>query len=315
MTVHKMNALTMSAPSQGPRDKNGESNGVHELAPIILPRVSDSLIHKSSMGQLADSNINSRSKGRTDEEGSWTPMTARRRNTMMTKKIQSQVSQKTWPRILVKAERKSNTLWASGMIEIHNSAEEGDDYSDDGSWPILEWEILVRGYPFNTWTDFDAILRFVYRGELDCGHPGSAFDTTEGDIINWCLGRTLQCPKLQNETMKAIMRRDAATDKGLFSQSDQTFIFLGCPVAEWTWMMEKIGVVHKGDGEFEPHKLMSYMIDRLIWDATNGGYAYLNVVRRGGCVANMVARAQVDAATKPKLRFAPWHVFNRHKYL
>ncbi|CZT03795.1 uncharacterized protein RAG0_10438 [Rhynchosporium agropyri] len=282
MTVHKMNALTMSAPSQGPRDKNGESNGVHELAPIILPRVSD----EEQYDDDYEDPIPSLAEGMAKNPG----------------KSRKEV-------------KYARGLWASGMIEIHNSAEKGDDYSDDGSWPILEWEILVRGYPFNAWTDFDAILRFVYRGELDRGHPGSAFDTTEGDIINWCLGRILQCPKLQNETMKAIMRRDAATDKGLFSQSDQTFIFLGCPVAECTWMMEKIGVVHKGDGEFEPHKLMSYMIDRLIWDATNGGYAYLNVVHRGGCVANMVARAQVDAATKPKLRFAPWHVFNRHKYL
>jgi len=60
---------------------------------------------------------------------------------------------------------------------------------------------------------------------------------------------------------------------------------------------------------------MSYMVDRLIWDALDGGFAYLKVIHRGNCTANMVARAHIDAAKMPKPRFAPWHFFNRHRYI
>ncbi|KAL2061888.1 hypothetical protein VTL71DRAFT_7266 [Oculimacula yallundae] len=238
-------------------------------------------------------------------------------------------------------------LWASGMIEIHNSAaamEEGDLDENDmddfvphsrvfvakapicavagrfqellphkRSWPILELEDLVGNHPFNAWTDIDAILMFVYRGEFHAG-TNSYYDSTEGDIVNWRLGMDLQYPKLQNATMKAIMKRDSETQTTLDLMGGK-IPFVTNPVADCICMMEKLGVVHKADGKFQTHKLMSYMIDRLTWDAMNGGFTYLKVVHRGGCVANMVARAQVDAAKKPKPAFAPWHIFNRHKYL
>lgn len=185
----------------------------------------------------------------------------------------------------------------------------------DRSWPILEWTTIIGPAKFGYWHRINAIMKFVYRGELDTGGPESYFNTTESDIVNWCLGQALKCPKLQNISLKAIMKRDATMEQALKAYGDDKIAILGAIAEDGADMMARIGTIHKGDGEFEAHKLMSYMVDRLIWDALNGGYTYLNVVHRGNCTANMVARAHVDAAKKPNPRFAPWHVFNRHRYL
>ncbi|PVH85904.1 hypothetical protein DL98DRAFT_526937 [Cadophora sp. DSE1049] len=233
-------------------------------------------------------------------------------------------------------------LWASVMLEIHNSVEDEEEHPDDEeysgdfgphsrvfvakapiraiakrfqelaphdrSWPILEWRTIIEPANFGYWHRIDVIMKFVYRGEFNTGGPESYFNTTEGDIVNWC-------PTMQNISLKAIMKRDAAMEQALDAYGDDQIAILGVIADDSAYTLEKIGTVHKGDGEFETHKLMSYMIDRLIWDALNGCFAYLKVVHRGNCTANMVARAHIDAAKKPKPRFAPWHVFNRHRYL
>jgi hypothetical protein len=78
--------------------------------------------------------------------------------------------------------------------------------------------------------------------------------------------------------------------------------------------IEHTGAKHIGNGKFESNKLLSYKVDKLVWEAAHGGFSWLSVVHNGGCIANMVARAQVEAATS-KPRFPPWHIFNDHKYL
>ncbi|KAH7313175.1 hypothetical protein BKA65DRAFT_484360 [Rhexocercosporidium sp. MPI-PUGE-AT-0058] len=245
-------------------------------------------------------------------------------------------------------------LWASGILEIHNDEmdEDEDEYDEeysgdfgvqcrvfvakaaicaiskrfqelvpvDRSWPVLEFDVILGPSwsgpsSFNYWRRIDAIMKFVYRGEFNTGGAGSYFNLTESDVINWCLGTAFKCPKLQNTALKAIMKRDAALEEALKACGDDESTILSRIADDSAYLLEKIGVVHKVNGELEPHKLMSYMVDRLTWDALNGGFSYLRVVHRGHCTANMVARAQVDAAKKPKPRFAPWHVFNRHRYL
>ncbi|KAH6717002.1 hypothetical protein BKA61DRAFT_718681 [Leptodontidium sp. MPI-SDFR-AT-0119] len=216
-------------------------------------------------------------------------------------------------------------LWASGMLEIYNGKIDEDidgDYEaysgdfgphcrvfvakvpicaiskrfqepvpTDRSWPVVNfhtvlgpsWSGLDR---FNYWRRIDAFLKFVYRGEFNTGGSDSYFNLTESDVINWCLGAAFKCPKLQNIALKSIMKRDATTEAMKAYREGESAIWSKI-ADDSAYLMERIGVVQKGDGEFEPHKLMSYMIDR----------------------------AQVDAAKKPKPRFAPWHVFNRHRYL
>ena len=66
---------------------------------------------------------------------------------------------------------------------------------------------------------------------------------------------------------------------------------------------------------FSDNKLLSYIIDKLVWDALHGGSTWLGVVHRGTCIANMVAKACFDAAKKPRPRFPPWHIFSHGKYL
>lgn len=240
-------------------------------------------------------------------------------------------------------------LWASGMLEIHKSEEDaeedpGDEEHSgdfgphsrvfvakgpicaiakrfqelvprDRSWPILEWLTIIGPANFGYWHHIDGVLKFVYRGDIDTGGPESYFNTTEGDIVNWCLGEALKCPKKQNLSLKAIMKRDASMEQALDAYGEDRIAVLSDIADDGANILEKIGTVHKGDGEFASHKVMSYMVDRLIWDALNGGFAYLKVIHRGNCTANMVARAHIDAAKKPKPRFAPWYVSNRHRYL
>lgn len=137
-------------------------------------------------------------------------------------------------------------LWASGMLEIHNSEEDEEEDPDDEkysgdfgphssvfvaktpicaiskrvqelapqdrSWPILEWSTIIGPADFGYWHRIDGILKFVYRGGFVTGGPESYFNTTEGDIINWCLGKALKCPKMQNLSLKAIMKRSAAME-------------------------------------------------------------------------------------------------------
>ncbi|KAG4436287.1 hypothetical protein IFR05_008227 [Cadophora sp. M221] len=244
-------------------------------------------------------------------------------------------------------------LWASGVLEIYNKKIDRDqdgDYEAYGgdfgphcrvfvprtticaiskrfqqlvpgarSWPILNFHAILGPLwsgpnRFNYWPRMDAILVFVYRDEFNTGGSDSYFNLTESDVINWCLGAAFKCPKLQNTALKSIMKRDATTEATKTHRGGKSAM-LSEIADDCAELLERIGVIQKANGEFEPHKLMSYMVDRLIWDAFNGGYTYLTAIHGGNCTACIVARAQVDAAKKPKPRFAPWHVFNRHKYL
>lgn len=216
------------------------------------------------------------------------------------------------------------------MLEIHNSAtaeeEDEDDEAWSGdfgpqcrvfvakvpicaiakrfqelipserSWPVLEWQTIMSPSPnqFNYWYRIDAVLKFVYQGSFDTGGPESYFNTTDSDIITWCLGNSFKCPKLQNFALKAVMKRDAATEESMKECGEDENYILRSIAADSAYLMENIGVIHKAEGEFHPHKLISYMMDRLVWDALNGGYQYLTIIHGGNCIANMVARAQVS---------------------
>lgn len=226
------------------------------------------------------------------------------------------------------------------MLAIHNEDDDVDDHDDHTmvfvpkdlictqsgrirrlvptarSWPVLEWDMIVdsseRQY---LWTEIDKFLQFLYgrtkkRDSCECGCGDDYI------ITMWVLGSALECPKYQHLAMEQIFKRDSKEEAELKAGNVEMSVILGEIATEHLGALDRIGVKHKLNGTFYKNKLLSYIIDKLIWDAMQGGFTWLNVVHEGTCLASMVARACFDAAKKPRPpKFAPWHIFNQHKYL
>jgi hypothetical protein len=222
------------------------------------------------------------------------------------------------------------------MLAIHNDDEDHEDHSivfvpkdlicsqsglfkrlvpTDRSWPIMEWDVIVDNSGCSDlWSEIDNFLQFLYGGtkkrdscECSCG---------DDYITMWVLGSALECPKYQHLAMEQIFKRDNKEEAQSKSDDVEMSVDFGDIASEDLGALDRIGAKHKLNGTFYKNKLLSYIIDKLVWDAMHGGFTWLNVVHRGTCLANMVARACFDAAKKPRPpKFAPWHIFNQHKYL
>jgi hypothetical protein len=222
------------------------------------------------------------------------------------------------------------------MLAIHNDDEVHEDHSmvfvpkdlicsQSGrirrlvatarSWPILEWNVIVdNSESSDLWSEVDKFLQFLYGGtkkrdSCECG-------CSDDSITVWVMGLALECPKYQHVAMEQLFKRDSKEEAELKSDGLETSEIFGNIASEHLGALDGIGAKHKLNGTFYKNKLLSYIIDKLVWDAMHGGFTWLNVVHRGTCLANMVARACFDAAKKPRPpKFAPWHIFNQHKYL
>jgi hypothetical protein len=132
----------------------------------------------------------------------------------------------------------------------------------------------------------------------------------------WTMGLALECPKYQNVAIQELFERDSEDEAELKCdgmKKSEMFSFIASKHLSY---LDGIGAKHKANGTFHDNKLLSYIIDKLVWDAMKGGFTWLNVVHKGTCLANIVARACFDAAKKPRPpKFAPWHIFNHQKYL
>ncbi|EKD19620.1 uncharacterized protein L3040_002037 [Drepanopeziza brunnea f. sp. 'multigermtubi'] len=240
-------------------------------------------------------------------------------------------------------------LWASGMLEINN---EDDDNIHSRvfvpkaltcsvfrrvqelvpayrSWPVIDWSDIVEpelglepGYGFDLWGDIDRATKFLYSGKvrrdnhLRNNYMGE--ETGAGYIRDWCMGAALGSPKYQNIAMSYMMERDTLGEIDLaqdYEVKHEIFAILADEDLDAISSLREVGFRCMENAAFEPHKLLSYMLDKLVWEAAHGGYSWLKYVYRGGCLANVVARAQVDALKNPAARFAPWHISNQHRYL
>jgi hypothetical protein len=222
------------------------------------------------------------------------------------------------------------------MLAIHNDDEDHEDHSmvfvpkdlicsQSGrirrlvatarSWPILEWDVIVGNSECSDlWSEIDKFLQFLYGGtkKHDPCECGCSIDS----ITMWVMGSALECPKYQHVAMELLFKQDSKGEAELKSDGLEASEIFGDIAFEHLDALDRIGAKHKLNGTFHKNNLLSYIIDKLVWDAMHGGFTWLDVVYRGTCLANMVARACFDAAKKPRPpKFAPWHIFNQHKYL
>ncbi|KAI9054886.1 hypothetical protein LZ554_002030 [Drepanopeziza brunnea f. sp. 'monogermtubi'] len=240
-------------------------------------------------------------------------------------------------------------LWASGMLEINNEVE--DDILTRvfvpkalacsvfhrvqelvpayRSWPVIDWSDIVEpglglepGYGFNLWSDIDRATKFLYSGKVRCDNYLRNYYTGEetraGYIRDWCMGAALGSPMYQNIAMNYMMERDTLHEIDLAQDIEvkhEIFAIIADDDLEGFSSLREIGFRCMENAAFEPHKLLSYILDKLVWEAAQGGYSWLKYIHGGGCLANVVARAQVDALKNPAARFAPWHISNQHTYL
>lgn len=228
-------------------------------------------------------------------------------------------------------------LWASGTILVRNQDEEDPDKinvfiprnlicSISGrvrdivptarSWPVIEWKTIANGgwrnrIEMDVWPWMPEFIKFLHTGARVFDDHEDAYYTGE-----WCLGAVLDCPEYQNAIMKEMLRSETLVETDMVGMGEDENELLRMFVDTYAHHLPRIGVTSIGNGKLDrSNKLAAYIIDLMVWEGIRGGFHWLTVVHKGGCVANILARAQVDAAKKSAPRFPPWHVFNRHKYL
>ena len=62
----------------------------------------------------------------------------------------------------------------------------------------------------------------------------------------------MKCPKMQNLSLKAIMKGDAAMEQALDEYGEDRVAVLSDIADDGAYILEKIGTVHGGNGEFGP---------------------------------------------------------------
>ncbi|KUJ17061.1 uncharacterized protein LY89DRAFT_734052 [Mollisia scopiformis] len=224
-------------------------------------------------------------------------------------------------------------LWATNTIEIYNKNED-DPYTrrvfiardvicslsgrfrklspTSRSWPIIEWKMAVDQQwrkNFNPWAFIQDIMKYL--------HTFAPIETEE-ELFEfmcgeWTLGAAFEAPKYQNYAMKRAMSLHTAEFQvraRVYINSNEKNISIWDVV-----QLRRFEPTYAKEGDLNKYKLATYILDSLVWDTFAGGTLWLNMVKDGGFLAEIVATAHFEAAKKPAPRFPPWHIFNRHKYL
>jgi len=219
--------------------------------------------------------------------------------------------------------KKTSRLWGAGMIELRHdtrspryvprsilcrsSGRFKSLLPAERTWPIIKWTaVFLHFKPEGTWFwgAIDNLLEFLFTGTLP--------KTSANHATLYVLGAELELPSYQNAVLMSLAKIDQDSEDSFLS-SDKKLSGKKNAIRGDFFMAEffsKEGTVVGSE------KLISYIVDRYIWESEMGGKAWLDVVDRGGIWAQIVAQAKVEAA-KRKLppRYPPWNVNNLVNYL
>jgi len=133
----------------------------------------------------------------------------------------------------------------------------------------------------------------------------------------WSIGRFLRSTQFLNVIMESNFQRDQEAEDLWKRKGSKGPLLRAEEFSPNVYLcMRLFGEEHQGQ------KLASYIIDKLIWDATTlSGFFWLNCFTSPHSpyneidMINMVAKPVREAIKKPNPDHPPWHPSNRHKYI
>ncbi|KAH6673813.1 hypothetical protein B0J14DRAFT_591672 [Halenospora varia] len=193
------------------------------------------------------------------------------------------------------------------------------------SWPKSSWEVIAPSLiASGDCYLVRCCLELIYKGKLP------EVDVTEhefGDVKrHWDFGVELGCPRYQNTIISILAKKDErGWNKMVSEENDQK---TASAAVAWQGqynhdyledLTHEVGAKHQWqqpweNSTLEDHKLLSYLKDKLVWDAFVEGGEWLTYISYGGLFATVLAKSKMEAAKSPP-EHPPWHKSNLPRYL